>query len=80
MAASCPAAGRLNEMQVARLLEPRQKRSVNAKIRQVVRAIELEWGVSKAEILAFIWPSRPMAGRGGAARGLFTYFGKEPRG
>jgi penicillin-binding protein 1C len=38
-------------MQLARLLEPRQQRSVGAKIRQAVRAIQLEQKLSKDEIL-----------------------------
>jgi penicillin-binding protein 1C len=37
-------------MQVARLLEPRSGRSLTAKLRQIVRAIELERALSKDEI------------------------------
>ena len=36
-------------MQVARLLEPRQHRSFGAKLRQIVRALELEQALSKHE-------------------------------
>ncbi|MBC8021410.1 MAG: transglycosylase domain-containing protein, partial [Methyloceanibacter sp.] len=38
-------------MQVARLLEPRQLRSLDAKIRQGLRAVQLEWALGKDEIL-----------------------------
>jgi penicillin-binding protein 1C len=38
-------------MQVARLLEPRERRSLGAKLRQVVRALELERAFDKHEIL-----------------------------
>ena len=39
-------------MQVARLLEPRVERSLRAKLRQALRAVELERRLSKDEILA----------------------------
>src|SRR5262249_49123123 len=39
-------------MQVARLLEPRAERSLKAKLRQIVRAVEMERALSKDEILA----------------------------
>ena len=39
-------------MQVARLLEPRTERSFSAKLRQLVRAIEIERKLSKDEIVA----------------------------
>ena len=48
-------------MQVARLLEPRQHRSFDAKIRQAVRAVQLEWALSKDEILGLYLRSHPMA-------------------
>ena len=38
-------------MQVARLLEPREERTLAAKLRQIVRAVQLERRLSKAEIL-----------------------------
>ena len=38
-------------MQVARLIEPRRDRSVAAKLRQIVRAVQLERALSKDEIL-----------------------------
>src|SRR5664279_4538109 len=39
-------------MQVARLLEPREHRSLGAKLRQIVRALELEQALTKGEILS----------------------------
>src|SRR5262249_53513887 len=39
-------------MQVARLLEPRAERSLRAKLRQIVRSIELERALSKDAILS----------------------------
>ena len=39
-------------MQVARLLEPRRERSFSAKLRQMVRAIELERVMTKREVLS----------------------------
>src|SRR4051812_22808691 len=38
-------------MQVARLLEPRDQRTLAAKFRQIVRAIEIERSLSKDEVL-----------------------------
>jgi penicillin-binding protein 1C len=39
-------------MQVARLLEPRQQRSVTAKLRQSTRALEIEHALGKDDILS----------------------------
>ena len=67
-------------MQVARLLEPRQRRSVDAKIRQVVRAIELELALSKDEILGLYLTLAPYGGNlEGIRAASYAYFGKEPR-
>ena len=49
-------------MQVARLLEPRTERSVAAKLRQIVRAIEMECSLSKQEILALYLSLAPYGG------------------
>ena len=46
-------------MQVARLLEPRAERSFTAKLRQMVRAVEIERALSKDEILGAL--SEPRA-------------------
>ena len=62
-------------MQVARLLEPRQHRSLNAKIRQTVRALELEWALSKDEILGLYLTLAPVWRQSrGHPRGLARLF------
>jgi penicillin-binding protein 1C len=67
-------------MQVARLLEPRQRRSVDAKIRQMVRAIELEWALGKDQILGLYLTLAPYGGNlEGIRAASYAYFGKEPR-
>ena len=49
-------------MQVARLLEPREQRSLSAKLRQVARAFEIEAALSKDEILALYLTLAPYGG------------------
>ena len=67
-------------MQVARLLEPRTERSITAKLRQVVRAIEIEHALSKDEILALYLSLAPYGGNlEGVRAASLAYFGKEPR-
>jgi penicillin-binding protein 1C len=67
-------------MQVARLLEPRSGRSVSAKLRQVVRAIELERALTKDEILTLYLDLAPYGGNiEGIRAASLAYFGKEPR-
>ena len=67
-------------MQVARLLEPRQRRSLDAKIRQAVRAIQLERALSKDEILATYLTLAPYGGNlEGVRAASLAYFGREPR-
>jgi penicillin-binding protein 1C len=67
-------------MQVARLLEPRSGRSFAAKLRQIVRAIELERALSKDEILALYLDLAPYGGNiEGVRAASLAYFGKEPR-
>jgi len=67
-------------MQVARLLEPRSERSFAAKLRQIVRAIELERALSKDEILALYLSLAPYGGNlEGIRAASLSYFGKEPR-
>jgi penicillin-binding protein 1C len=67
-------------MQVARLLEPRTERSFTAKLRQMVRAIELETTLSKDEILALYLSLAPYGGNlEGVRAASLAYFGKEPR-
>ena len=67
-------------MQVARLLEPRTERSFAAKLRQIVRAIELERSLGKDEILALYLSLAPYGGNlEGIRAASLAYFGKEPR-
>ena len=67
-------------MQVARLLEPRANRTLAAKLRQIVRAIELERVLSKDEILSLYLELAPYGGNiEGIRAASLGYFGKEPR-
>ena len=67
-------------MQVARLLEPREERSLAAKLRQAVRAIELERRFDKARILDLYLTLAPFGGNlEGVRAASFAYFGKEPK-
>jgi len=67
-------------MQVARLLEPRAERSFKAKLRQMVRAVEIERALSKDEILALYLSLAPYGGNlEGVRAASLAYFGKEPR-
>jgi len=67
-------------MQVARLLEPRSERSVLAKLRQIVRAVEIERALSKDEVLALYLDLAPYGGNiEGIRAASLAYFGKEPR-
>ncbi len=67
-------------MQVARLLEPRQRRSFAAKLHQMVRALELEHTLSKDQILALYLSLAPYGGNlEGIRAASLAYFGKEPR-
>jgi penicillin-binding protein 1C len=67
-------------MQLARLMEPRRERSVYAKLRQMVRAIELERKLSKDEILDLYLALAPFGGNlEGVRAASIAYFGKEPK-
>jgi penicillin-binding protein 1C len=67
-------------MQVARLLEPRSERSLAAKLRQIVRAVEIERRLSKEEVLALYLGMAPYGGNiEGIRAAALAYFGKEPR-
>ena len=67
-------------MQVARLLEPRTERTFGAKLRQMVRAIEIERKLSKDQILALYLSLAPYGGNlEGIRAASLAYFGKEPR-
>ncbi len=67
-------------MQVARLMEPRQQRSIAAKLRQMVRAVQLERKLSKDEILDLYLTLAPFGGNlEGVRAASLAYFGKEPK-
>ncbi|WP_210497021.1 penicillin-binding protein 1C [Microvirga antarctica] len=67
-------------MQVARLLEPREERSLSAKMRQMVRAVQLEHRFSKAEILRLYLLLAPFGGNlEGVRAASLSYFGREPK-
>ncbi|MGX1743869.1 penicillin-binding protein 1C [Bosea sp. NPDC055353] len=67
-------------MQVARLLEPREERTLAAKLRQAVRAIELEQRFDKAGILDLYLRLAPFGGNlEGVRAASFAWFGKEPK-
>jgi penicillin-binding protein 1C len=67
-------------MQVARLLEPRSGRSLVAKLRQIVRAIEIERALTKDEVLSLYLDLAPYGGNiEGIRAASLVYFGKEPR-
>jgi penicillin-binding protein 1C len=67
-------------MQVARLLEPREHRSLSAKLRQIARALELEQALRKTEILSLYLTLAPYGGNlEGVRAASLAYFGKEPR-
>jgi penicillin-binding protein 1C len=67
-------------MQVARLIEPRQERSIAAKLRQVARAWQIEGAVSKEGVLDRYLALAPFGGNiEGIRAASLTYFGKEPR-
>jgi penicillin-binding protein 1C len=67
-------------MQLARLLEPRRERSVYAKLRQMVRALELERQLTKDQILNLYLTLAPYGGNlEGIRAASIAYFGKEPK-
>jgi penicillin-binding protein 1C len=67
-------------MQVARLLEPRGGRTFWTKLRQIVRAVEIERVLTKAEVLSLYLDLAPYGGNiEGVRAASLAYFGKEPR-
>jgi penicillin-binding protein 1C len=67
-------------MQLARLMEPRRQRSLYAKLRQIVRAIELERSLSKDRILDLYLALAPYGGNlEGIRAASIAYLGKEPK-
>ncbi len=67
-------------MQLARLMEPRRERSIYAKVRQIVRAIEIERQMNKEQILDLYLAMAPFGGNlEGVRAASIGYFGKEPK-
>ena len=67
-------------MQVARLLDGRHERTASGKLRQMVRAVQLERALSKTEILKIYLRLAPFGGNlEGVRAASLAYFGKEPR-
>ena len=67
-------------MQVARLLEPRDQRDTAAKLRQLMRANEIEQRFDKTQILDLYFALAPYGGNlEGIRAASLAYFGKEPK-
>jgi penicillin-binding protein 1C len=67
-------------MQLARLMEPRRERSVYAKLRQMVRALEIERQLTKDQILDLYLALAPFGGNlEGVRAASIAYFSKEPK-
>jgi penicillin-binding protein 1C len=67
-------------MQLARLMEPRRQRSIHAKLRQIVRALEIERQMNKDQILDLYLALAPFGGNlEGIRAASIAYFGKEPK-
>ncbi|GAA3099516.1 penicillin-binding protein 1C [Rhizobium viscosum] len=67
-------------MQVARLIEPRESRSLSAKLLQIMRAVQIERRLSKGEILDLYLTHAPYGGNlEGVRAASLAYFGKEPK-
>jgi penicillin-binding protein 1C len=67
-------------MQLARLMEPRRERSVHAKLRQMVRALQIERQLTKDQILDLYLAMAPFGGNlEGVRAASIGYFGKEPK-
>jgi penicillin-binding protein 1C len=67
-------------MQLARLMEPRRERSISAKLRQMVRALEIERQLNKDQILDLYLALAPYGGNlEGIRAASIAYFGKEPK-
>ena len=67
-------------MQAARLLEPREERTLAAKARQIARARQLEAQLSKRAILDLYLALAPFGGNlEGVRAASFAWFGKEPK-
>ena len=65
-------------MQVARMLEPKE-RTVFSKLKEMFRALQLEWNFNKKEILQLYLNLVPYGGNiEGVKSATFIYFGKSP--
>ncbi|MEO0452004.1 MAG: penicillin-binding protein 1C [Pseudomonadota bacterium] len=66
-------------MQTARLLEPRPKRTIGAKLIEIWRAHQIEWRLSKREILELYLTLTPYGGNlEGIRAASWRYFGRAP--
>ncbi|WP_378949821.1 penicillin-binding protein 1C [Mesorhizobium sp. ANAO-SY3R2] len=67
-------------MQLARLIEPREERSIGSKLKQLARALQIEQRLSKREILERYMTLAPYGGNlEGVRAASLAYFGKEPK-
>ncbi len=67
-------------MQVARLLDRHHARTLRGKLRQMLRAVQIEAQFSKVEILRIYLQLAPFGGNlEGVRAASLAYFGKEPR-
>lgn len=67
-------------MQLARLIEPRESRSVGSKLRQMFRALQIERSLAKHEILERYLTLAPYGGNlEGVRAAALAWFGKEPK-
>jgi len=67
-------------MQVARLIEPRDERTLSAKLRQMTRAWQMERRLAKSGIIDRYLMLAPFGGNlEGVRAASLAYFGKEPR-
>jgi penicillin-binding protein 1C len=68
-------------MQLARLLEPRKRRSLLSKIRQIILALQIERRLNKHQILQAYLTLAPYGGNlEGVRAASLAYFAKEPKG
>lgn len=66
-------------MQTARLLEPRPNRTIGAKFAEIWRAHQIEWRLSKSEILELYLTMTPYGGNlEGIRAASWRYFGRAP--
>ncbi|HEV2507703.1 MAG TPA: penicillin-binding protein 1C [Mesorhizobium sp.] len=67
-------------MQLARLIEPRESRSLGSKLKQMLRALQIERRLTKRQILEQYLTLAPYGGNlEGVRAASLAYFGKEPR-